>query len=300
MQPQWNRQEQYHTCTILLFEPTAPHSPLLQAMSPPKMANWCQVTWPRTTCSATKKSFTMSHHTLMVKHVGMPGVQMCVDFCSRYMCYGLLTRPVLIVVPFQSTGQFTATVISLADWYQHGSVLVTFVVQMDTNAAHARPSITNKKSAWHMQLGECWWKLIHSHLQYILFHHQCIHNSLPSTVTHIPPQHASLTQMLDSSKVVWCLCSLNEELSFLFPCATLYLRRISAIPSNRPFNTTTWEVKHHEKFIHTSKTPILEGSTQTSVSWGSTTALMSDMVGLHTTRCFDIAVCFTFTLVYYN
>lgn len=149
----------------------------------------------------------------------------------------LLKSPILKVVNFQSTGQSMATARSPADSSnKQGSVFVIFVVQMDHNAAHARPLMTNEECGWHMLINKCRWKLICSHLQYILFHHQCIHNSLPSAVMHVPPTHTSLTQMSLQRSRGACVVTMDRPL--LLSCAVPYFTHIPVISSNRPFNTT--------------------------------------------------------------
>jgi hypothetical protein len=144
------------------------------------------------------------------------------EFLVQIFVSWLLKSPFLKVVNFQSTGQSMATARSPADSNNmQGSVVAIFVVQMDNNAAHARLLMTNEKCGWHMLISKCKWKLIYSHLQYILFHHQCIYNSLPSTVMPVPPTHTSLIQMSNTSEVAWCMCCHNGQTSVVL-CCTIF------------------------------------------------------------------------------
>ena len=150
----------------------------------------------------------------------------------------LLKSPILKVVNFQSTGQSMATARSPADSNnKQGSVFVIFVVQMDNNAAHARLLMTNEECGWHMLISKCRWKLICSHLQYILFHHQCIHNSLPST-SCLFHQHIPVSYRCQTLQWWRGACVVTMDRPPLLSCAAPYFTHIPAISSNRPFNTT--------------------------------------------------------------
>jgi len=135
----------------------------------------------------------------------------------------LLKSPVLKVVNFLSTGQSMATARSPADSSNKlGLVFVIFVIQIDNNATYARPLMTNEECGWHTLISKCRWKLICIQLQYILFHHQCIHNSLPSTVMHVPPAHTSLIHLSNTSEVAWCMCCHNGQTCVVVLCCTVF------------------------------------------------------------------------------